>query len=158
MSIRALKRFGQNFLIDKNILNLIITRADLKSSDCVLEIGPGHGVLTRGLLAQGISFLHAVELDGRLHASLDELTLRDDFALHWADAVKFDYGTLKPFPNKLVANIPYNISTLYNYLKQLHFAGLSTININHLTGAEARSIRRKIDQDAVELTFTTEAA
>ncbi|MBQ7733267.1 MAG: ribosomal RNA small subunit methyltransferase A [Synergistaceae bacterium] len=109
--IKALKRYGQNFLVDKNILNLIIMRADLKSSDCVLEIGPGQGVLTRELLAQGISYLHAIELDQRLQASLDDLTARADFALHWGDAVKFDYDTLSPFPNKLVANIPYNITT-----------------------------------------------
>ena len=116
--MKALKRFGQNFLVDKNILNLIITRADLKSSDCVLEIGPGHGVLTRELLAHGISYLHAIELDERLHASLDDFT-RDNFALHWGDAVKFDYDTLSPFPNKLVANIPYNITTplIWNLLK-----------------------------------------
>ena len=62
----ALKRFGQNFLVDKNILSLIISRAELNPDDRVLEIGPGHGVLTRALLDSKISCLHSIELDERL--------------------------------------------------------------------------------------------
>ena len=116
----ALKRFGQNFLVDKNILSLIISRAELNSNDCVLEIGPGHGVLTRALLAEKISCLHAIELDERLRPELEELEkLEKNFNLHWGDAVKFDYEELNPFPNKVVANIPYNITTplIWNLLK-----------------------------------------
>ena len=64
--MRALKRFGQNFLVDKNILALIISRSRASESDCVLEIGPGHGVLTRALLNQNIKCLHVIELDERL--------------------------------------------------------------------------------------------
>ena len=116
----ALKRYGQNFLVDKNILNLIISRAELNSNDCVLEIGPGHGVLTRALLAEKISCLHAVELDERLRPELEKLeNLEKNFNLNWGDAVKFDYEALNPFPNKVVANIPYNITTplIWNLLK-----------------------------------------
>ena len=116
----ALKRFGQNFLIDKNILSLIISRAELNSNDCVLEIGPGHGVLTCALLAEKISCLHAIELDQRLKPELEELESHyKNFYLNWGDAVKFDYESLNPFPNKVVANIPYNITTplIWNLLK-----------------------------------------
>ena len=116
----ALKRFGQNFLIDKNILALIISRAELNSDDCVLEIGPGHGVLTHALLEKKISCLHSIELDERLRPELEELASREkNFYLHWGDAVKFNYEALAPFPNKTVANIPYNITTplIWNLLK-----------------------------------------
>ncbi len=115
-----LKRFGQNFLTDKNILSLIISRAGLNSQDCVLEIGPGHGVLTRAILEKEISCLHAIELDQRLKPELEELERsKKNFHLHWGDAVNFDYESLKPFPDKAVANIPYNITTplIWNLLK-----------------------------------------
>ncbi len=110
--ITALKRFGQNFLVDKNILALMITRSGVREGDCVLEIGAGHGVLTRALLAANVSCLHAVELDERLRPELEELAGENDrLRLHWADAVKFDYASLSPFPEKVIANIPYNITT-----------------------------------------------
>lgn len=109
----ALKRYGQNFLVDRNILACMIERSCLSESDCVLEIGPGHGVLTRGLLAQGVRRVDAVELDQRLRPELEELASCDKrLVLHWCDALKFDYASLaEPFPNKIIANIPYNITT-----------------------------------------------
>ena len=110
--MKALKRFGQNFLIDSNILNLIVSQAKIAHEDCVLEVGPGHGVLTRAILGQEPECLHCVELDERLRPELDELAQSNDrLQLHWADAVKYDYSRLSPFPNKLVANIPYKITT-----------------------------------------------
>ena len=110
--MRPLKRFGQNFLIDKNILSEIISRSNLSENDCILEIGPGHGVLTRALLEKKIKCLHAIELDERLRPELEDLEKYEkNFFLHWGDAVKFDYNSLNPFPNKIVANIPYNITT-----------------------------------------------
>ena len=109
----TLKRYGQNFLIDKNILNLMISRADLKSSDVVLEIGAGQGVLTRALLEAGINFLHTLEIDTRLEETLNDIKARyKNCEIHFADAVNFDYDALKNnFPNKIIANIPYNITT-----------------------------------------------
>ena len=110
--IRALKRHGQNFLQDKNILAFMIERSCACENDCVLEIGPGHGVLTRALLASGVKCIHAVELDERFHDELDELAMSDSrLHVHWGDAVTFDYDALVPFPNKIIANIPYNITT-----------------------------------------------
>ena len=118
--MRALKRFGQNFLVDRNILAGIVQRANLSHDDVVLEIGPGHGVLTRAILAEGVKCLHAIELDQRLRTELEELSGNNPaFVLHWGDAVKYDYASLSPFPNKVVANIPYNITTplIWNLLK-----------------------------------------
>ena len=110
--MRPLKRYGQNFLIDKNILAFIISRSQPSKQDCVLEIGPGHGVLTRAILTEGVACLHTIELDERLRPELEDLAKNNDaLKLHFADAVKFDYATLEPFPDKVIANIPYNITT-----------------------------------------------
>ena len=110
--MRALKRYGQNFLADKNILACIIRRACLSPDDVVLEIGPGHGVLTRALLAENVKCVHAVEIDERMRPELEEIAGNDSrLCLHWGDAVKYDYPSLSPFPNKVIANIPYNITT-----------------------------------------------
>ena len=108
----ALKRFGQNFLIDVNILGEIISRSNPNENDNVLEIGPGHGVLTREILNRNVRNLYAVELDERLKPELEKLSQANNaLKIFWADAVKFNYSTLNPFPNKIIANIPYNITT-----------------------------------------------
>lgn len=108
--MKALKRFGQNFLVDKNILGIMTSQADIKENDCVLEIGPGHGVLTRAILAQKVKCLHCIELDERLRPELEDIH-DDRLNLHWGDAVKYDYASLEPFPDKVIANIPYKITT-----------------------------------------------
>lgn len=110
--MKALKRYGQNFLVDKNILACIIRRANLSPDDVILEIGPGHGVLTRALLAGNVRCVHSVEIDERMRPELEEISRNDSrLCVHWGDAVKYDYASLSPFPNKVVANIPYNITT-----------------------------------------------
>ena len=110
--MKALKRYGQNFLVDRNILAIMTRRASLSPDDVILEIGPGHGILTRALLAGNVRCVHAVELDRRLRSELEELSRNDGrLRLHWGDAVKYDYSELLPFPNTVVANIPYNITT-----------------------------------------------
>ena len=69
MAHRPRKRFGQNFLHDKNVLNRIIAAADFQEDDRILEIGPGPGALTTRLLATGLPVL-AVEIDRDLGAAL----------------------------------------------------------------------------------------
>ena len=111
-AFRALHRYGQNFLIDRGVLEDIATRAAIGAEDVVLEIGPGQGVLTRALLDRGCAHLHAVEIDERLRETLEALASREPrLSLHWDDALRVDCGTLTPFPGKVVANIPYNITT-----------------------------------------------
>ena len=89
--MKALKRYGQNFLVDKNILSCIIRQANLSANDVILEVGPGHGVLTRSLLAEGVRHVHCVEIDERMRPELDELAGKDSrLQVHWGDAVKYD--------------------------------------------------------------------
>ena len=108
---RPRKRFGQNFLIDRNILSEMTERAGV-SGQAVLEIGPGKGALTKELLLKGCLRLYAVELDLRLKDVLEKLKIDEPrLDIIWGDAMKADYGSLSPFPGKAVANIPYNITT-----------------------------------------------
>ncbi len=111
MRPRAKKSLGQHFLVDENFLGVIDRLAELEPEDVVLEIGPGTGVLTRHL-ADSVGEVHAVELDQSLDELLeDALQGATNVNLVFADAVKFDYGTLEPPPTKLVANLPYNVAT-----------------------------------------------
>jgi 16S rRNA (adenine1518-N6/adenine1519-N6)-dimethyltransferase len=109
---RPKKRFGQNFLADRNVLSEIVERAAVAPGDVLLEVGPGEGVLTKELLLKGCARLYAVELDFRLKEALGRLQDREPrLTVLWDDAVRANYGSLSPFPNKVVANIPYNITT-----------------------------------------------
>ncbi|MDR2174991.1 MAG: 16S rRNA (adenine(1518)-N(6)/adenine(1519)-N(6))-dimethyltransferase RsmA [Synergistaceae bacterium] len=110
---RPKRSLGQNFLVDRGILAEIAERARVVPGDVLLEVGPGKGVLTRELLLKECSRLFAVEMDLRLKGTLEELSAEfgPRLSLIWGDAMKTDYGALSPFPNKAVANIPYNITT-----------------------------------------------
>ncbi len=107
MKLTAKKSLGQHFLVDENILRVIERLAELDRSDVVLEVGPGLGVLTR-FLAERVAYVHAVEVDKRLASHLDGI---DRTTVHWGDAMRLDISRLVPAPNKLVANLPYNIAT-----------------------------------------------
>ncbi|HEX5056994.1 MAG TPA: 16S rRNA (adenine(1518)-N(6)/adenine(1519)-N(6))-dimethyltransferase RsmA [Gammaproteobacteria bacterium] len=110
---KARKRFGQNFLTDKNIVGKIVMSISPQPGDNLVEIGPGLGALTRPLLAKA-KRLQAVELDRDLIPRLRE-SCRDagELLIHEADALEFDFSTLaEPArPLRLVGNLPYNIST-----------------------------------------------
>ncbi|HJU04133.1 MAG TPA: 16S rRNA (adenine(1518)-N(6)/adenine(1519)-N(6))-dimethyltransferase RsmA [Nitrospiraceae bacterium] len=107
---RALKRYGQNFLIDPNIVRKIVASAGVRSTDCVLEIGPGRGILTRALCAAAGSVI-AIELDPQLVAYLRE-THADcrNLDLRHGDALDFPFQSL-PHGTIVVANLPYYVST-----------------------------------------------
>ena len=108
---RPKKRLGQHFLVDENILGVIGRLAALERQDAVLEVGPGLGVLTR-YLAERVAVVHAIELDRSLEQPLrSALEGRDNVRLHLGDALALDLSSLEPQPNKLVANLPYNIAT-----------------------------------------------
>jgi 16S rRNA (adenine1518-N6/adenine1519-N6)-dimethyltransferase len=99
------KEYGQHFLVDRNILEVIGRLAELGPRDVVLEIGPGRGVLTR-YLAERVSLVHAVEIDRALEPALNELPANVD--LVFGDALRVE---LPQDATKLVANLPYNVAT-----------------------------------------------
>jgi 16S rRNA (adenine1518-N6/adenine1519-N6)-dimethyltransferase len=107
VSARAKKALGQHFLVDENILRVIERLAGLARDDVVLEIGPGRGVLTR-FLAERVAIVHAVEIDRSLEPYLPT---SGNVRLHWGDALDLDLAALDPPPQKLIANLPYNVAT-----------------------------------------------
>ena len=108
---RAKKRLGQHFLVDENLLGVIGRLAELSPDDCVLEIGPGLGVLT-AYLARRVAHVDAVELDRELEPRLRErIAGCENVSLHFGDALAVDLARLAPAAVKLVANLPYNIAT-----------------------------------------------
>lgn len=103
---------GQNFLVDRSVVEYIIDRAHASVCDRVLEVGPGDGVLTRALLGTEINSLYTVEVDERLREGLENIASHDARCLcFWGDAVKFDYTALPDVPTKIIANLPYHITT-----------------------------------------------
>lgn len=110
---KARKRFGQNFLIDHSIIDNIVASVRPKAGQTLVEIGPGKGAITEGLMRSGAR-LHVVELDRDLHPIL-QAKFGDNplFTLHAFDALKFDFGQLVEGeePLRVVGNLPYNIST-----------------------------------------------
>lgn len=120
---------GQNFLIDESVVAYTVKRAAVTPDDVILEIGPGGGILTRGLLSAGPRALCAVEVDERLRDGLEALASRDGrLRLFWGDAVRFDYlSELPETPTKIVANLPYHITTpiMWTFLEKLIPAGTS---------------------------------
>ena len=110
------KNFGQNFLIDSNILDNIAACAGVTKEDCVLEIGPGIGYLTQGL-AENAGQVVAVEIDNNLIPILKEtLAEYDNVTVINEDILKVDIKKLAEEHNggrpiKVVANLPYYITT-----------------------------------------------
>jgi 16S rRNA (adenine1518-N6/adenine1519-N6)-dimethyltransferase len=108
------KRFGQNFLVDRNIAGRIVETADVGSGETIVEIGPGRGALTGGLLDAGAAVV-AIEIDRDLAAALGErFADTEGIEILCADALRFSYLDLAERCGgrlKVVANLPYNIST-----------------------------------------------
>lgn len=109
----AKKQLGQNFLLDLNLTSKIARLAgDLSACD-VLEVGPGPGGLTRGLLAEGARRVLAVEKDPRCMPVLQEVADRYPGQLEVinADALEIDVLQHLTAPVRIVANLPYNVGT-----------------------------------------------
>ena len=110
------KKFGQNFLIDSNILEKIVDSAELTEQDCVLEIGPGIGTMTQYLAEQAREVI-AVEIDKNLIPILEEtLGDYDNLTVINEDILKVDINRIVQERNggrpiKVVANLPYYITT-----------------------------------------------
>ena len=113
-----LRRLGQHFLIDPNMVRKILAAAAIRRDETVFEIGPGRGVLTDPLCGVA-SRVIAVELDKKLADYLSQTCLYSNLDLRTGDALEFDYHTL-PQGTVVVANLPYYVSTplLFQLLEQ----------------------------------------
>ncbi|MAM87139.1 MAG: 16S rRNA (adenine(1518)-N(6)/adenine(1519)-N(6))-dimethyltransferase [unclassified Hahellaceae] len=115
---QARKRFGQNFLRSSTVIDRIIASIRPGPSDHIVEIGPGQGAITAGLLDSG-ALVSVVELDRDLIPLLKiEFATRQNLRIHEADALRFDFASLltegESGPSaglRVVGNLPYNIST-----------------------------------------------
>lgn len=110
--LSARKSLGQNFLLDLNLTAKIARLAGDLSGD-VLEIGPGPGGLTRGLLAEGAARVVAVEKDRRCIAALEEVAAAypDRLEIVEGDALSQDLSSLVRPAARIVSNLPYNVGT-----------------------------------------------
>jgi len=107
----AKKRFGQNFLVDRDILKEIAATANISQGDRVIEIGPGRGALTAELIAVG-GEVWAVEIDRDLQDLLrSEFSAEKSFHLVRRDILQTSLAEVVEPPFKVVGNLPYNIST-----------------------------------------------
>ena len=114
LGVRPTKRLGQNFVVDANTVRRIVRAASVGSDDVVVEVGPGLGSLTLGLLATGARVV-AVEVDPTLAAALPStVAVRSPAAVTRLETVTADALTVTalpgPAPTALVANLPYNVA------------------------------------------------
>ena len=109
----ARRRFGQHFLLDLNLTRRIARAATPLDQGTTIEVGPGPGGLTRALLLEGAARVVAIEVDPRALDALAELEAAAQGRLQviQADALTVDPAALGPAPRRIVANLPYNIST-----------------------------------------------
>lgn len=111
---KARKRFGQNFLQDQGVIRRIVRGISPRTSDHMVEIGPGLGALTEVILDES-GALDAIELDRDLLPILRAkfFSYEERFRIFEADAMKFDFTSLQQDdkPLRIVGNLPYNIST-----------------------------------------------
>ncbi|MFM8503173.1 MAG: 16S rRNA (adenine(1518)-N(6)/adenine(1519)-N(6))-dimethyltransferase RsmA [Actinomycetota bacterium] len=110
LELRPSKSLGQNFVVDANTCLKIARMAGVEASDRVVEIGPGLGSLTLALLSLTKS-VTAIELDKRLASKLQEtLTTHGSEEIEIINQDALEVRSLEKQPNKLVANLPYNVS------------------------------------------------
>jgi 16S rRNA (adenine1518-N6/adenine1519-N6)-dimethyltransferase len=108
------KRLGQHFLVDRNILNKVIRTAQVQKEDVVLEVGPGLGEMTIALACQAKKVI-AIEIDSKLVAILNEkMKNYPNVEVVKSDILKVDFNPFlkkEGHPIKVVANLPYQVST-----------------------------------------------
>lgn len=115
-NLNALKKFGQNFLIDVNIVNKIVDQANINQNTAIIEVGPGIGALTQ-VLARYAGKVVSFEIDERFKPVYDEFLKADNIEIIFGDFIKQEIKSivekLKQSYEKvyLVANLPYYITT-----------------------------------------------
>ncbi len=127
MQHRAKKRFGQNFLVDTNIIHRIVNSINPQAGEHLIEIGPGLGAMTRPLL-ETVAKMDVIELDRDLIPQLESNCAdAGQLRVHSCDVLKFDFAELvaqraSDTKIRIVGNLPYNISTavLFHCLRYRH--------------------------------------
>ncbi len=112
-NFRPVKRLGQNFLEDKNVLERMLQEFDPKPGEVILEIGPGLGVMTRGLLERKAKVI-AVEKDPKLCAILNEelSEYQNEFVLVKEDVLTYDFNKIfKDKKIRVIGNLPYYLTS-----------------------------------------------
>ncbi|MEQ8194477.1 MAG: 16S rRNA (adenine(1518)-N(6)/adenine(1519)-N(6))-dimethyltransferase RsmA [Rhodospirillales bacterium] len=121
--LSAKHSLGQHYLLDQNLTDRMVRTAGNLSATHVVEVGPGPGGLTRSLLKAGTAKVVAVERDRRCIPALNELRAAypDRLEIVEGDALALDLSELVPPPRRIIANLPYNISTplLIGWLKRI---------------------------------------
>jgi 16S rRNA (adenine1518-N6/adenine1519-N6)-dimethyltransferase len=105
--IRAKKSLGQNFLVDKNIIDKIINTIPITDNE-ILEVGPGTGNLTKAILKKNPSKMYLIEKDTLLAESLNEI-VDERVKIFNEDILKFNENSLSKNKIKVFGNLPYNI-------------------------------------------------
>ena len=126
--MKAIKELGQHFLIDPTIAEKIAALGDIQPSETIWEIGPGLGILSEAILRQGVK-LKAFELDKRMAEVLEtrfgdtiQLKMIDILKLNWQEELSVETNRIK-----LIANIPYQITSPLLYLLEKHHTSFECI-------------------------------
>ncbi len=121
MKIPIRKKWGQNFLIDPNIIRKIISVLNPEKNQNILEIGPGKGALTTKLVEMDLN-ISAIEIDPMLCEYLKDKKL-NNVKIYNADILKFDVSMM-PQDYMVIGNLPYNISTpiLFKFMRELKWS------------------------------------
>ena len=124
MQHRAKKRFGQNFLIERNVIDRILNSISPDPEDHIVEIGPGLGALTQPLLNM-LNRLDVIELDRDVIPMLEKLEGSGRLYIHNVDVLAFDFtefqqSSFGQHKLRIIGNLPYNISTAVLFLLVRH--------------------------------------
>ena len=156
--LAARKSLGQHFLLDLNLTRRIARAAGDLSQGTVIEVGPGPGGLTRALLEGGARHVVAVERDERCLAALAEIAAVYPGRLEViaGDALELRAAELGPAPRKIVANLPYNVSTalLLNWVREA--GALGNLTLMFQKEVAERLLARPRSKDYGRLTVITQ--
>lgn len=140
--VRPRKAYGQHFLADRNLIDKVISLADVVPGDRVVEIGAGTGALTIALVERGAKVV-AYEVDEELRPILAETLGGRPVDLRFADVMEVDFdGELEGAPWKMVANLPYNVGTPLLLDVLLHVPRIESLTVMVQTEVADRLIAR----------------
>ena len=117
------KKYGQNFLINKDVINIIINESKITNNSEILEIGPGNGALTREIIKKNPKKFIAVEIDNDLKKKLEHYFNKYNHKLIIYDSIKFKEKENFTKNFFIISNLPYNISLalLIKWIYQIDF-------------------------------------